>query len=1146
MGRILALVGLLSLVAGLELRAQPYYAAANADWSLASTWAASSGGAGGAGVPIAGDVVYIDQGFTVTVSGAAACASLQIGGTTLALGAGSGILNVTAGGSLIISGSVSVGGDGAATTGGRINFLAGGATITAGSLTLGSAAGTPGTPNTVDMSAGGTLSIGGTISVIAGPVNNWIPGTGTVIFTATNTLPTTVFTSFNNITFNGGTTTLGASISVSGNWSTLTIPGFDTSGNTVTFTSTGTQTLNSAGTSFNGITHSGVGTLQLVTSGLSTNGLFSNTAGIFDANGLDHTVTGLTIIGGGTYQALAAGDHTFSGGLIISGGAFSAATGTGSIATSGINISSGSFTGGLGSVTTTNVTLSNGTLTAPSGPFNVSGNWTRTGGTFTPGGNTVTFNGAALQTLNSGGQSFNSISNSGAGPLRLVTNGLISTGTFTNASGSFDANGLTHTVTGLTTISGGTYLASTSTQTFNGGLTVSGGIFTGSSGTVSTTNVTLSSGTLTAPSGLFTVSGNWTNNGGALGAGSGTVTFNGGVAQAIGGTASTSFNNVNILNASTNASIGFATTVSGNLSIGNGATITAAGFNLTIGGNTTVGGGASGSLVVSSATGTKLFTGLVTVASGGTWNNSGNSNITFRGGITSGGTFTAGSGLHTFDTNTQSLTGTLSIPSVTVSGITLINNNSLTVNTALSGAGDFTQATGSSLILGGATTISTLNAINSGNTVSYNGSAQTIKAATYNNLTVNQAAAATAILGGDTGVNGVLTLSSGNLNLSGNVLTIGATGTIPAPAAFILASGGGEVRKVVTGLGPFTFPIGDNTAVSSPIAVNITAGSFSSSYIGVSVVKAKHPNNASTTNFLNRYWNVTQSGIPGFVGTLTGTYDAGDVAGAAGSISSAHLIGTFNQASNPWTKHGVLAGTVSAPGVLLNSGQTGVITGITNAAPTVVIDLPVADVSICVGSSVGMNATPSGDGPFTYLWSSVPAAGGLSSTTIANPSATPTVTTDYTLTVTDGNGIVSAASNIRKITVGQLPNVVATPTSETICHNTSTGIALSTSNGVPMGGYFWTVVQNNVTGASDQGSVGAPIAGPIAQTLLASTVSSGTATYTITPVSAAGCVGSSINVIVTVNPTPSVTAPSNQVVCNGANTGAITFSGTGT
>jgi hypothetical protein len=60
--------------------------------------------------------------------------------------------------------------------------------------------------------------------------------------------------------------------------------------------------------------------------------------------------------------------------------------------------------------------------------------------------------------------------------------------------------------------------------------------------------------------------------------------------------------------------------------VGDGTTFTAAGFNLAVTGATTVGNGASGTLTVNSSAGTKTFAD-VTVNTGATWNNSGNSAI---------------------------------------------------------------------------------------------------------------------------------------------------------------------------------------------------------------------------------------------------------------------------------------------------------------------------------------------------------------------------------------------------------------------------------------------------------------------------------------------------------------------------------------
>ena len=65
----------------------------------------------------------------------------------------------------------------------------------------------------------------------------------------------------------------------------------------------------------------------------------------------------------------------------------------------------------------------------------------------------------------------------------------------------------------------------------------------------------------------------------------------------------------------------------------------------------------------------------------------------------------------------------------------------------------------------------------------------------------------------------------------------------------------------------------------------------------------------------------------------------------------------------------------------------------------------------------------------------------------------------------------------------------------------------------------------------------------IAQTLTATGTSPGTVTYTITP-TANGCDGTPIDVIITVNPTPDVTAnPSSETICSDEATN-IALSGT--
>src|SRR4030095_9089384 len=99
------------------------------------------------------------------------------------------------------------------------------------------------------------------------------------------------------------------------------------------------------------------------------------------------------------------------------------------------------------------------------------------------------------------------------------------------------------------------------------------------------------------------------------------------------------------------------------------------------------------------------------------------------------------------------------------------NNATLTVATALIGTGALTQGASNTLTLGGTCTITTLDATASPNTVIYNGVAQTIKATSYNNLTLSGSGAKT--------MTSVATIV-GNLTVSG-------TATMNGHGSFIVA-----------------------------------------------------------------------------------------------------------------------------------------------------------------------------------------------------------------------------------------------------------------------------------------------------------------------------------------------------------------------
>ncbi|MCX6133778.1 MAG: hypothetical protein NTU47_08200, partial [Ignavibacteriales bacterium] len=367
--------------------------------------------------------------------------------------------------------------------------------------------------------------------------------------------------------------------------------------------------------------------------------------------------------------------------------------------------------------------------------FSIAGNFTNNGTTFTASTGVHTFSGGA-KTL--------------SGSTAIVIPSAAFTGDYTNSG----------TLTCATALSGAGQITNDATGTLNvGGTSAITALVAGAVG--NTVNYT----------GAAQIVHNNDYHHLAL-SGSGAKTLQAGTAT-IGG-------NLTLSGTATTTTVA-ALMVSGNLSVGNGTTFTAAGFALTVTGTTTVGAGASGMLTISSAAGAKQFVGLVSVSAGGTWNNSGNSPIELQGGLTNDatGTFTAGTGAYTFTTNAQALNGTFSIPSITVTTITLTNNGTLTVGTALTGTGGLTNAGTGTLNLGGSSAITTLTANAGGNTVNFNGTgAQTVKGVTYSNLTINKATG-TATLGGAVTAT-AFTMTAGTLDPGSFLLTATTSSTLTA------------------------------------------------------------------------------------------------------------------------------------------------------------------------------------------------------------------------------------------------------------------------------------------------------------------------------------------------------------------------------
>lgn len=432
----------------------------------------------------------------------------------------------------------------------------------------------------------------------------------------------------------------------------------------------------------------------------------------------------------------------------------------------------------------------------------------------------------------------------------------------------------------------------------------------------------------------------------------------------------TIYGNLNLLNAVT-ATAASAFGVNGNLVIGEGATFGTGNFNHAIKGDFDNSG-----IFTSAAARTIILNGTVPQS-------------------------ILGTSTSAFERLTINNTNGITLYSnVTVANLLTLSNGTFNVEAATLGlSGVITKTSGfigitpfSSLSIGGSGAIAFADNLFSDTPV-------------LNNLTVNRSGGVT--LGQDMGVDGILNLAAGTLNLAAANLTLGTASSIaavsPGTSKMIIANGTGELRKILTTGIPFTYPVGDNngTPEYSPVTLTLEGDNIENNYFGVKLADTKHPDNASTTNYLNRCWSVTRSGALPQIVNLAATYTAADISGTVTNIAAAKLDGVFNRLTNPWVKYGLSSGnTLFIPNTLLSAGKTAVFTGISSANPTVTIQ---GTGNYCSGSNVPLEAIAVGEGTILYNWTPPDF---LSSTTVYNPVATNiTAATTYTVTIHDENGI---------------------------------------------------------------------------------------------------------------------------------------------
>ena len=503
-------------------------------------------------------------------------------------------------------------------------------------------------------------------------------------------------------------------------------------------------------------------------------------------------------------------------------------------------------------------------------------------------------------------------------------------------------------------INAGTVILNTSTTI--AGLTVSGGTLTiGNSNAARTLvvsgNILVASGAVNIANNNAThvlrVGGDITNNGTFDlqfdNNSRCTTNFTGGGTHTIGGTSAgtTEFYNVTVANDLIINKSGAAIAQTGTLSVTGSLSVQAGTINvansITVTGTTSI----SGTINHTNTTGTRTFTGDVTINNGGTMSEAaaepiayggnvivsaggtltefGAATMTFAGSLQNDGAYTASTGAHTFSGGGKTFSGLnpIVISSVTVSG-TYTNSGTLTVEATLAGGGTLTNGASGTLNIGAASVTPTLVAIEVGNTVNYNGTAQTVKPTAYYNLGLSG--------------NGTKTMTNvstvgGNLSLSNSAV---ATTAIAMNIGGNLDVGTGS-QFTVAG---FNISVTGATSVTGTLTHSSAAGA--KTYTGNVTV-----NNGGTWNegaaaaisFGGDLHNDGTLSAAGGVHTFTG---ANKTFGGANAISipSATVSGTY-------TNDGTLTvSTTLAGGGTLTNGAAGTLNiGATTVAPTLVASL---------------------------------------------------------------------------------------------------------------------------------------------------------------------------------------------------------------
>jgi subtilisin-like proprotein convertase family protein len=261
---------------------------------------------------------------------------------------------------------------------------------------------------------------------------------------------------------------------------------------------------------------------------------------------------------------------------------------------------------------------------------------------------------------------------------------------------------------------------------------------------------------------------------------------------------------------------------------------------------------------------------------------------------------------------TLPLSATLNLSGSLSNSGTLLNNGTINVEGSWVNNGTFTSGASSTVVFNGSSDANQISGTNA-----------------FNNLTINGSSGLIVTLQNDATVQGTLAMgtgANGKLHLGSKTLTVGTTSSIGnvtggSASSYIVAldngTNVGKIKRFVSSAAStsYSFPVGDASKYTPLTYTNVSGAAASGAYLEVYTKSVKIPQlNSTLTNYINRYWEVTPSGITSPNYNITYTYDNGDIVGAQTSfVPIKYSSGTWYKPSNSVFTTGTAQGTASGP-----------------------------------------------------------------------------------------------------------------------------------------------------------------------------------------------------------------------------------------